>query len=64
MTGSIQENLIALYEDYKILWGDFERQQKELEFLRKRENKLQRIEQMYANMPVDLTELAKLIKGE
>lgn len=35
----------------------------ELNFLRERENKLQIIEQMFANEPVDLTQLAKLVKG-
>ena len=36
---------------------------RELKFLRERENKLQMIEQMFANEPVDLTKLAKLVKG-
>lgn len=36
----------------------------ELEFLRKRENKLQTIEMMFASGTVDLDELSKIIKEE
>ncbi len=38
--------------------------QQENDFLRKRENKLQMIEQMFKNEPVDLSELTKLVKGD
>lgn len=38
--------------------------QKDLEFLRKRENKLQRIEQLFKNGVVDLEELAKIVKED
>lgn len=37
--------------------------QYDLEFLIKRENKLQRIEQLFKSGVVDLEELAKLVKG-
>lgn len=36
----------------------------ELIFLRKRENKLQRIEQLFKSEVVDLEELTKLVKGD
>lgn len=36
----------------------------ELEFLRKRENKLQTIEMMFASGTVDLDELSKIVKEE
>lgn len=36
----------------------------ENDFLRKRENKLQMIEQMFKNKPVNLIDLAALVKGE
>lgn len=36
--------------------------QQENEFLRKRENKLQMIEQLFANGIVDLRELSKIVK--
>ncbi len=36
--------------------------QQENLFLKKRENKLQMIEQLFKNEPVDLSELSKLVK--
>lgn len=38
--------------------------QKENEFLRKRDNKLQMIEQMFKNKQVDLGDLVALVEGE
>lgn len=37
--------------------------QQEINFLRERENKLQLIEQLFKNEPVDLSKLAKIVKG-
>ena len=59
----MEKELRSLYDDYKILYGDFKRLERENEFLKERENKLQLIEQMYKNESVDLSELAKLVKG-
>lgn len=63
-TNSLEEQLIILYEDYKTLYTEIKRLEKQNKFLIERENKLQLIEQMFLNEPVDLSELAKLVKGE
>lgn len=67
----LEKILDLLSEEYKngLHQGWFDREMDmhqmniELNFLRERENKLQMIEQMFANEPVDLTKLAKLVKG-
>lgn len=41
-----------------------ERLEKQNKFLMERENKLQLIENMFKNKPVDLKELSKLVRGE
>ena len=41
---------------------DKEKLRNQIEFLTKRDNKLQQIEQMFQNSIVDLSELSKLIK--
>lgn len=63
MTELEKQSLRGLYEEHKILYSDFKKLEKENEFLRERENKLQLIEQLFKNEPVDLSELAKLVKG-
>lgn len=52
-----------MYEDYKYMYSEYQIIKRENEFLRERENKLQLIEQLFKNEPVDLSELAKLVKG-
>lgn len=52
-----------MYEDYKYMYSEYQILKRENEFLRERENKLQLIEQLFKNEPVDLSELAKLVKG-
>lgn len=67
----LEKILDLLSEEYKngLQQGLFDKNMdminmmEELNFLRERENKLQMIEQMFKNEPVDLTELAKLVKG-
>lgn len=59
-----KQSLIELYESHKILYTDFKKLEQENIFLRERENKLQMIEQLFLNEPVNLSELAKAIKGE
>lgn len=63
MTELEKQSLRSLYEDYKILYSDFKKLEQENDFLRERENKLQLIEQLFKNEPVDLSELAKIVKG-
>lgn len=43
---------------------EIEQLQNQIEFLTKRENKLQQIEQMFQNGTVDLSELSKLVKDK
>lgn len=52
----------SLYESYKELYNEYERIKSKNEFLLERENKLQMIEMIFANEPIDLTELARIIK--
>lgn len=42
---------------------EIEKLRNQIEFLTKRDNKLQQIEQMFKNGQVDLSELSKLVKG-
>lgn len=63
MTELEKQSLRGLYEEHKILYSDSKKLERENEFLRERENKLQLIEQLFKNEPVDLSELAKLVKG-
>lgn len=63
MTELEKQSVRSLFEDYKILYCECERVKEENKFLRKRENKLQLIEQLFKNEPIDLSELAKLVKG-
>lgn len=57
--------LLALAPEYtKILLEYAERLEKQNKFLMERENKLQLIENMFKNEPVDLKELSKLVRGE
>lgn len=42
---------------------EIEKLRNQIEFLSKRDNKLQQIEQMFKNGQVDLSELSKLVKG-
>lgn len=58
-----KESYKSMYEDYKYMYNEYEIMKRENEFLKKRENKLQLIEQIFKNQPVDLSELAKLVKG-
>ena len=46
------------------LTNEIHRLQQENDFLRKRENKLQMIEQMFKNKQVDLGDLSALVEGE
>lgn len=46
------------------LINEIHKLQQENEFLRKRENKLQMIEQMFKNKQVDLGDLCALVEGE
>ena len=59
-----KESYKSMYEDYKYMYSEWCIIKKENEFLRERENKLQLIEQLFKNEPVDLSELAKIIKGD
>lgn len=54
----------SMYEDYKYMYNEYEIIKRENEFLRQRDNKLQMIEQLFLNEPVDLRTLAELVKGE
>lgn len=45
------------------LMDKFSMYQERIEFLRKRENKLQLIEQMFKSGTIDLKELSNLVKG-
>ena len=57
--------LLVLAPEYtKILLEYAERLEKLNKFLMERENKLQLIENMFKNEPVDLKELSKLVRGE
>lgn len=68
----LEKILDLLSEEYRngLQQGWFDREMDmlnimgELKFLRQREKKLQMIEHLYANEPVDLTKLAKLVKGD
>ena len=53
----------SMYEDYKYMYSEYQIIKRENEFLRKRENKLQMIEQLFLNEPVNLSKLTKLVKG-
>lgn len=46
------------------LINEIHKLQQENEFLRKRENKLQMIEQMFKNKQVNLSDLCALVEGE
>ncbi len=61
------------YDELPLIWinkrvieyeDTIQKIQKENEFLRKRENKLQMIEQMFKNKQVDLGDLSALVEGE
>ncbi|MBQ7798760.1 MAG: hypothetical protein IJ371_06535 [Clostridia bacterium] len=52
----------SLYESYKELYNEYERIKSKNEFLLERENKLQMIEMIFDNEPIDLTKLAIIIK--
>lgn len=55
------QHLINVYEkDIEYI----KRLEKQNKFLMERENKLQLIENMFKNKPVDLKELSKLVRGE
>lgn len=62
MTELEKQSVRSLFEDYKILYCECERVKEENKFLRERENKLQLIEQLFKNEPVDLTKLTKIVK--
>ena len=62
MTELEKQSVRSLFEDYKMLYCDFKRLEKEMDFLKERENKLQLIEQLFINEPIDLTKLAKIVK--
>lgn len=64
MENELQNELRNLYEDYKILYSDFEKLKKENEFLRERENKLQNIEFVFNQKEVDLHRLSQVIMEE
>ena len=51
-----------MYEDYKYMYGEYQILKREKRVFKKKENKLQLIEQLFKNEPVDLTKLAKIIK--
>lgn len=53
----------GLHQGWFDKYMDIHQKNVEINFLRERENKLQMIEQIFANEPVDLTKLAKLVKG-
>lgn len=53
----------GLHQGWFDKYMDIHQKNVEINFLRERENKLQMIEQMFKNEPVDLTKLAKLVKG-
>lgn len=61
------DKLLAVYEN--CLWffeqinATVERLEKQNKFLMERENKLQLIETMFKNEPIDLKELSKLVRG-
>ena len=55
------QHLIDVYEKDIEYIKQLEKQNK---FLMKRENKLQLIEIMFKNEPIDLKELSKLVRGE
>lgn len=59
----MENELRQLFEDYKILYSGIDKIKKQNEFLIARENKLQQIEQLFENEPVDLEQLYKLVKG-
>ena len=48
----------------ELLISEIHKLQKENDFLRERENKLQMIEQMFKNKSVDLGDLCALVEGE
>lgn len=62
MTELERQSFKSVFEDYKELYCECEKIKKENNFLRERENKLQLIEQLFKNEPVDLSELAKIVK--
>ena len=55
---------IASYENDKEFIEDFKRLKQQNEFLTKRENKLQTIEQMYKSGSVNLDKLRKIVMEE
>lgn len=70
-----QEELFELYKTGEVEYVDvvdrysecvkrIKQLEKQNKFLMERENKLQLIENMFKNEPVDLKELSKLVRGE
>ena len=62
MQNRLKEELKMLYEDYKETYAEYEKIKKQNEFLIERENKLQMIESLFMNEPVNLCELSKIVK--
>lgn len=56
------EQLIAHYDSQQQFVDDYKKMLSEINFLRKRENKLQLIEQMFKTGIIDLNQLTKIIK--
>lgn len=63
MESRLKRDLKILYEDYKETYIEYEKLKKQNEYLIKRDNKLQMIEYLFENEPVDLSKLTKLVKG-
>lgn len=61
---SVYENCLWFIRNFEQINATVERLQKQNKFLMERENKLQLIESMFKNEPIDLKELSKLVKGE
>ena len=59
-----QEDVQHLIDAYEKDIEYIKRLKKQNKFLMERENKLQLIENMFKNEPVDLKELSKLVRGE
>lgn len=59
-----QEDVQHIINAYEKDIEYIKRLKKQNKFLMERENKLQLIENMFKNEPVDLKELSKLVRGE
>lgn len=64
MENRLKNELRMLYEDYKETYIEYEKLKQQNEYLIKRDNKLQLIEQLFLNKPVDLSKLSILVKGD